>query len=63
MKKSVLEASSEKQRNRPQTLLLFPLQPAIFRQSSIKSAAFPYCHPPCEAKEAMSTEGVRQTGL
>lgn len=40
----------------PETLLPFPLQAAIFRQSSIKSAAFSYCQPlvkpkrPCQLR-------------
>lgn len=33
----------KKQRTRAQSLLPFSLQEAIFRQSSIKSAVFPYC--------------------
>lgn len=57
----------KKERNRPQTLLLFPLQEAIFRQSSIKSAAFPYCQPlvkpkrPCQLR-ALGRQAGRKEG-
>ena len=67
--KSVLKErkTEKKERNRPQTLLLFPLQAAIFRQSSIKSAAFPYCQPlvkpkrPCQLR-ALGRQAGRQEG-
>lgn len=53
----------KKQRNTPQTLLLVLLQAAIFRQSSIKSAAFSYCQPLVKPKRPCQLRALgRQVG-
>lgn len=51
------------------TLLLFLIQGAIFRQSSIKSAAFPYCQVlvkpkrPCQPRELCKLDAAQQPTL